>query len=97
MSTRALLALVLAFAIVAGAGYGLGRIDNSSTVAAQESVETWNSTMIWRPTLEEVGLGLAEIVNQIDARCDVDVDPVQATTPDTPEGTVYAFAVTWSC
>ena len=97
MSTRVLLALVVAFAIVAAAGFGLGRLDGSGSAVAQEPAQTWNSTMVWRPTLEEAGIGLAEIVNQIDARCVVDVDPVQATTPDTPEGTVYAFSVTWAC
>jgi hypothetical protein len=53
--------------------------------------------MIWRPTLEEAGLALAEWVNQIEASCNVDVDTVTAINGSGPEGDVYAFAVTWAC
>ena len=53
--------------------------------------------MFWRPSLEKAGIGLAEIVTQIDASCMVDVDPGLPTNGSGPEGTVYAFAVTWAC
>jgi hypothetical protein len=96
MSTRLLLKLVVAFALVVAAGFGLGRLDGSGSAVAQEPSETWNSTMVWRPMLDEAVRGLAEIVNQIDASCDV-VDPVQSTNGEAPDGPVYAFTVTWSC
>ncbi|CAN5821585.1 hypothetical protein BH20CHL2_BH20CHL2_12920 [soil metagenome] len=60
-------------------------------------VSTWQSAMLWRPTLEETGNALAELVNQIDASCIVDVDRVVATNGAGPEGPVYAFAITWAC
>jgi hypothetical protein len=97
MSPRLVGLIVLAFAIVAAAGYGFGLRDSPAGASAQEGSGTWNSTMVWRPTLEEAGIGLAEIVNQIDASCDVDVDPVLPTEDDAPEGPVYAFAITWRC
>src|SRR5688572_14708624 len=88
----------LVLVLVASIAYALGRRAGSgSVVAAQQAPSTWNSTMLWRPTLEEAGLSLAEIVNQIDASCSVDVDPVVPTDGSGPEGTVYAFAVTWVC
>ena len=91
-------ALALAFALVVAAGYGLGRREGpASASAAQSASATWNSTMIWRPTLVEAGEALAEVVNQIDASCSVDVDPVVATNGAAPEGPIYAFAVTWTC
>jgi len=65
MSTRLLLKLVVAFALVVAAGFGLGRLDGSGSAVAQEPAETWNSTMIWRPMLDEAGIGLAEIVSSI--------------------------------
>ena len=96
MSTIVAFALLLV--VVAALGFGLGRRDGSTpAVAAQDAPSTWNSTMLWRPSLEEAGIGLAEIVNQIDASCSVDVDPVLPTDGSGPEGTVYAFAVTWAC
>jgi hypothetical protein len=52
--------------------------------------------MLWRPTLEEAGEALAEVINQIDASCSVDIDPVVAPERAS-EGPVYAFAVTWTC
>ena len=96
MSTIVACAFVLV--VVATLAYGLGRRDGSApAVAAQDAPSTWNSTMLWRPTLEEAGIGLAEVVNQIDASCSVDVDPVLPTDGAGPEGTVYAFAVAWAC
>jgi hypothetical protein len=90
------LALVLVLAVTAG--YGLGRRENPAQVsAAQPAPATWNSTMIWQPTLEDAGIALAELVNQIDASCSVDVDPVVPANGEGPEGPVYAFAVTWTC
>lgn len=98
MSNRTLIVVALAIALVAAAAYGLGSRNATSTVsAAQDEPATWNSTMVWRPTLAEAGEGVAEIVNQIDARCDVDVDPIQATNGEAPEGPVYAFVITWTC
>lgn len=95
-STIVVFALVLV--VVASVAFALGRWSSDDrAVAAQQGPPTWNSTMLWRPTLEEAGLGLAEIVNQIDASCTVDVDPVVTTNGTGPEGTVYAFAVTWVC
>ena len=101
MSSRSIPSVIvvvaLALALMA-AGYGLGRQSAPSTAqAAQEGPATWNSTMIWRPTLEEAGLALAEWVNQIEASCNVDVDTVTAINGSGPEGDVYAFAVTWAC
>ncbi len=91
-------ACALVLVVVASLAYGIERRDSSApAVAAQGASLTWNSTMVWRPTLEEAGIGLAEVVNQIDASCSVDVDPVVPTDGTGPEGTVYAFAVTWAC
>jgi hypothetical protein len=98
MSSRTLVVVALALALVAVVAYDVGqRTVVTSVDAAQDEPQTWNSTMVWRPTLEEAGVALAEVVNQIDARCQVDVDPVTATNGETPEGTVYAFAITWTC
>jgi plastocyanin len=68
-----------------------------TTNAAQEASGTWNSAMVWRATLPEAADGLAEVLNDIDASCSVDVDPVVASGGSAPEGPVYAFAITWSC
>jgi hypothetical protein len=96
MSIISTCALVLV--VVATLAYGIGHRDSAApAVAAQEASSTWNSTMVWRPTLEEAGIGLAEVVNRIDASCSVDVDPVVPTDGTGPEGTVCAFAVTWAC
>ena len=65
--------------------------------AVRQTPTVWNSAMIWQPTLADAGLALAELVNQIDATCHVDVDPVVTTAGSGPEGAVYAFAVTWGC
>jgi hypothetical protein len=90
-------ALALALLLAAAAGYGLGRREGPSPAsAAQQESATWHSTMLWRPSLVEAGEALAEVINEIDASCSVDVDPVVA--PDgAAEGPVYAFAVTWTC
>lgn len=64
---------------------------------SQVGVATWNSAMLWRPTLAESGDALAELTNQIDVSCTVDVDRVVAANGAGPEGPVYAFAVTWAC
>jgi hypothetical protein len=91
-------ALLSALLVVAVAAFAWGRESAPApALAAQAGGGTWNSTMIWRPTLEEAGLALAEWVNQIDAACQVDVDNVTAINGSGPEGDVYAFAVTWSC
>jgi hypothetical protein len=37
------------------------------------------------------------VLNEIDGSCLVDVDPVTTTSGTGPEGTVYAFIVSWSC
>lgn len=70
----------------------------SPTVSAfQEQAPTWMSNVLWYPSLDEAGVGIAEFVNQIDASCDVDVDPVTSTNGSGPDGTVYGFAVSWTC
>lgn len=58
---------------------------------------TWQSALIWDPTLEGAGLALAAHLNQTDATCLVDVDDVQSTNGAGPEGILYAFLVTWAC
>lgn len=68
-----------------------------ATSAVRQTAMVWNSAMIWQPTLPDAGVALAELVNQIDATCNVDVDPVVATDGSGPEGAVYAFTVTWGC
>ncbi len=96
MVTMLIVALLLSLAFAGG--YGIGRLDGPGPVeAAQDGSGTWNSTMIWRPTLEETGLALAEWVNEIDASCNVDVDNITAINGNGPEGDVYAVAVTWAC
>lgn len=93
MSRRMSLVLVFALALVAMAGFSLGHRESS----AQPAPATWNSAMIWQPTLGEAGDALSALVNQIDASCSVDVDTVTASGGAGPEGAVYAFAVTWAC
>ena len=90
--------LLVAIAVAAAVGFWTGpRAEPGSVVSAQTQGGTWNSTTIWRPNLADAGLALAEFVNQIDATCFVDVDPITSTNGAGPEGPVYAFAVTWSC
>src|SRR5690606_16204544 len=81
--------------VITMAGCGLGH--HAPVSAAQQPPATWLSTVIWQPTLADAGIALAEFVNQIDATCSVDVDPVMAANGTGPEGSVYAFAVTWAC
>jgi plastocyanin len=52
---------------------------------------------LWRPTLQEAGESVAELVNQIGASCPVDIEPFMATNGTGPEGPVYAFTVSWGC
>ncbi len=58
---------------------------------------TWQSTVIWEPTLEGAATALANHLNQTDATCRVDVNDIQSTNGAGPEGPVYAFAVAWAC
>ncbi|MCA9858191.1 MAG: hypothetical protein KC438_00645 [Thermomicrobiales bacterium] len=58
---------------------------------------TWQSTIIWEPTLQGAGNALAQHLNQTDASCRVDVDDIQSTNGAGPEGPVYAFVVAWAC
>lgn len=76
--------------------FAIAAIPAASTVAQQDG-PTWQANVFWYPSLEESGIALAELVNQIDASCSVDVDPVVAANGSGPEGAVYAFAVTWRC
>lgn len=92
MSGRTSLVLVCVLSLIVIAGVTIAHQSS-----AQEPPAVWNSAKIWQPTLGEAGDALAELVNQIDASCVVDVDPVQASGGAGPEGPVYAFAVTWAC
>jgi hypothetical protein len=67
-----------------------------ATSVVSQNVFVWNNAMIWQPSLPEAGTALAELVNQIDATCSVDVDTVVAANGTGPEGPVYAFLVTWA-
>lgn len=58
---------------------------------------TWQSAMIWDPTLAGAAAALSAHLNQTDATCRVDVDNVTSTNGAGPEGIVYAFLVTWAC
>ncbi len=58
---------------------------------------TWQSTLIWQPTLPDAGAALAQHLNQIDPGCRMDVDGIQSTNGAGPEGPVYAFSVAWAC
>lgn len=84
-----LFALSMAVILMVGTG--------GSGLAAQDERPTWQSAMFWAPTLADAGAALAEHVNQIGASCVVDLDNVVSTNGAGPEGTVYAFAVTWAC
>jgi len=72
-------------------------VSSTTPGSAQEEVAPWLSTIIWQPTLADAGTALTEHLNQIDAGCSVDVDPVVAANGMGPEGAVYAFAVVWNC
>jgi len=87
------LALRIAFCLVCLLGMG-GAL---SSAAAQDAPPSWQSAVIWAPSLEESGVALAEHLNQIDAACNVDIDTIETTNGAGPEGAVYAFLVTWSC
>lgn len=58
---------------------------------------TWQSAVIWHPTLEASAAALADHLNQTDATCRVDINDVQSTNGAGPEGAVYAFVVAWAC
>lgn len=96
-SSRLVITLLLVIAFVAGiAGYGLGRVDSPSAVSAQDA-GVWMSQTVWRGNLADAAIAVTEVVNEIDGRCLVDVDPISTTSGVGPEGTVYAFIITWSC
>ncbi|MGD9712500.1 MAG: hypothetical protein AB7V46_10590 [Thermomicrobiales bacterium] len=78
--------------ILFSAGFSTGHLS-----AAQEPPPTWFSNVLWYPSLEEAGLGIAELLNQIDAACAVDVDPVRSSNGAGADGPVYGFTVAWSC
>ena len=82
-------ALAVALALVATASYDLRSGQGAALVAAAKpEIATWNSAMVWRPSLLEAGEALTELVNQIDALCSVDVDAVVTTNGRGPEGPV---------
>lgn len=58
---------------------------------------TWQSAIVWQPTLEASAAALADQLNQTDASCRVAVNDIQSTNGAGPEGPVYAFAVVWAC
>lgn len=89
---RCRMPIVALLVLVATVGHG-----SATFTASQPSPATWNSAMIWQPSLGEAGDALSELVNQIDASCSVDVDPVETANGAGPEGPVYGFAVTWRC
>jgi hypothetical protein len=80
-----------------GPVYGFAVSWNCRPGVAPFGADTWYSTMVWRPYVADAGIALAEVLNEIDGSCTVDVDPVMASNGSGPEGPVYAFAVTWSC
>jgi hypothetical protein len=80
-----------------GPVYGFAVSWNCLPGSAPFGVDSWYSTMLWRPTIADTGIALAEILNQIDGSCTVDIDPVLASNGSGPEGPVYALAVTWAC
>jgi hypothetical protein len=88
---KGLLRVAICLICVLGLGGGMAR------AAAQDAAPTWQSAVIWAPSLQETGAALSEHVNQIDAACTVHVDVVQTTNGAAPEGSVYAFLVTWAC
>lgn len=96
-ASRLFVTMLLVVALVAGiAGYGLGRLDSSSSVSAQ-SGGVWFSQTVWRPNLADAAIALTEVLNEIDGACLVDVDPITTTSGSGPEGAVYAFIVSWTC
>ncbi len=95
MSRRMFLAFAMTVALLAMAGFQIDR--SNAPVEAAQPAATWNNSMLWQPSLGESGDALAALVNQIPAGCSVDVDPAATTNGASPEGVVYAFAVTWSC
>lgn len=82
---------------VDGPVYGFAVNWNCQPGSAPFGVDTWYSTMLWRPTIADTGIALAEVLNEIDGSCTVDVDAVTASNGAGPEGPVYALAVTWAC
>jgi hypothetical protein len=54
-----------------------------SVSAARQDAPTWNSAMVWRPSLSEAGDGLAQLLNEIDASCAV--YPVMAANVSGPD------------
>lgn len=97
MVRRASVVLIAASLLVALAGYGLSLRSGSSPAKAAQPSATWNSAMVWEPTLAGSGEALAGVINQIDASCSVDVDSVMTTNGADPQGSVYAFAISWTC
>lgn len=83
----------LVFLVVLLFTLGLG----GAVSANAQDGPVWNNATIWQPSLADAGVALADLVNQIDASCNLDVDPVVATAGSGPEGAVYAFTVTWGC
>ena len=57
----------------------------------------WLSNMVWQPTFADAGIALAELLNQIEATCTVDVDDAISTNGVTADGPLVGFAVSWSC
>ena len=91
MVRRMSVMVVCALVLVAVGGFG------QLAAASQAPPAVWNSTAIWQPTLGDAGNALSELVNQIDAACSVDVDNIVVSGGSGPEGSVYAFVVTWAC
>ncbi|MEZ4500769.1 MAG: hypothetical protein R2839_12030 [Thermomicrobiales bacterium] len=90
---RSMVATIPGFMLLIG--LALGMLIPQTSVAQTEP-PVWFSQVLWYPSLEEAGIGLAELVNQIDAACEVDVDPV-ASTNGGGATAVYGFAVAWTC
>jgi hypothetical protein len=96
-ASRFVVTLLIVVAFVAGiAGYGLGRVDAPTAVSAQDG-GVWMSQTVWRGNLADAAIAVTEVLNEIDGACLVDVDPITTTSGNGPEGTVYAFIVSWSC
>lgn len=91
---RSMVATIPGFMLLIG--LALGMLIPQTSVAQTEP-PVWFSQVLWYPSLEEAGIGLAELVNQIDAACEVDVDPVASTNGGGSDGPVYGFAVAWTC
>ena len=77
-------------------GFALGRLDAPDTVSAQDG-GIWMSQTVWRGNLADAAIAVTEVLNEIDGACLVDVDPVTTTAGTGPEGTVYAFVISWTC